>query len=175
MRRLLFVFLVFLGMTTAHAACTGVHDFRFITLEGAQVDLCDHQDQPILAVNTASNCGFTPQFEKLELMHEKYHQKGLLIVGCPSNDFHQEPATNREIGDFCKKNYGVKFLMAEKSSVVGPDANPLYKQLIEATHEPPLWNFHKYLILPNGKVYAFNSDSEPESSRLMRKLQPYLE
>ena len=175
MRRLLFVFLVFLGMTTAHAACTGVHDFRFITLEGAQVDLCDHQDQPILAVNTASNCGFTPQFEKLELMHEKYHQKGLLIVGFPSNDFHQEPATNREIGDFCKKNYGVKFLMAEKSSVVGPDANPLYKQLIEATHEPPLWNFHKYLILPNGHVYAFNSDSDPESPRLMRKLQPYLE
>ena len=174
MRRLLFALLMLLSMNTAQAACTGVHNFRFTTLEGNPVDLCDHSDQPILVVNTASQCGFTPQFEKLEAMHEKYHERGLLIVGFPSNDFNQEPADNKEIGDFCKQNYGVQFPMAEKTSVTGTDANPLYKQLIEATHEPPLWNFHKYLILPNGKVYAFSSDTPPESPRLMRRLQPYL-
>lgn len=174
MRQLLFVFLVFLGMNAAQAACTGLHDFRFTTLEGAELDLCDYQDRPILIVNTASQCGFTPQFEKLAAIHNKYHEQGLLVVGFPSNDFHQEPAGNKEIGDFCKRNYGVQFPMAEKSSVVGPAANALYKQLIEATHEPPLWNFHKYLVLPNGEVYAFSSDTSPESPELMRRLQPYL-
>lgn len=174
MRRLLFALLVLMGMNTAHAACTGVHDFQFRTLEGNPVDLCNHRDQPILVVNTASQCGFTPQFEKLEAMHEKYHQRGLMIVGFPSNDFNQESADNKEIGEFCKRNYGVQFPMAEKTVVTGSEANPLYRQLIEATHEPPLWNFHKYLILPNGQVYAFGSDTSPESPRLMRRLQPYL-
>lgn len=174
MRRLLLIFLVLGGIQTTQAACSGIHDFRFTTLEGVKVDLCDYQGRPILVVNTASQCGFTPQYEKLEAMHEKYRRYGLLIVGFPSNDFHQEPADNEEIGIFCKENYGVQFLMAEKSSVVGPDANPLYKQLIEATHEPPMWNFHKYLILPSGEVYAFSSDTPPESPRLMRRLKAYL-
>lgn len=175
MRRFLFVFLMLLGTNVAQAACTGIHDFRFTTLEGTQLDLCEYRDRPILVVNTASQCGFTPQFEKLVAMHQKYRQKGLLLVGFPSNDFHQEPASNKEIGDFCKRNYGVEFPMAEKSSVVGPSANPLYKQLIAATHEPPLWNFHKYLVLPDGKVYAFSSDTSPESPDVMRRLRPYLE
>jgi glutathione peroxidase len=174
MRCLLFVFLTMLGLNVAQAACIGIHDFRFTTLEGSQVDLCEYRDRPILVVNTASKCGFTPQFEKLEAMHEKYHDKGLLLVGFPSNDFQQEPASNKEIGDFCKRNYGVQFPMAEKSSVVGPDANPLYKRLIEVTREPPLWNFHKYLVLPDGKVYAFSSDTSPESPDIMRRLQPFL-
>lgn len=174
MKRLLLVVLMLLAMNTAHAACSGVHDFRFTTLAGTQLDLCEYQQQPIMVVNTASQCGFTPQFEKLEALHERYHEKGLLVVGFPSNDFHQEPAGNKEIGDFCKRNYGVQFPMAEKSSVVGPDANPLYKQLIAATHEPPLWNFHKYLILPDGNIYAFSSDTPPESPDVMRRLQPYL-
>ena len=174
MRRLLFGLMMLLGMHTAQADCTGVHNHRFATLDGSQIDLCDHKEKPILIVNTASQCGFTPQFEKLEAMHEKYHKKGLLVVGFPSNDFNQEPAGNSEIGDFCKKNYGVQFPMTEKSSVVGPHANPLFQQLIEVTHEPPLWNFHKYLILPDGKVYAFSSDTSPEAPRLMRRLQPYL-
>lgn len=172
-RQLLFV-LLFCCSSAAHAACTGIHNFRFSTLEGDQVDLCEYQHRPILVVNTASNCGFTPQFEKLQAMHEKYRGKGLLIVGFPSNDFNQEPAGNKEIGDFCKQNYGVEFPMAVKGSVVGPGANPLYQQLIAATHEPPMWNFHKYLILPDGQVFSFNSDTVPESPRIMHRLKPYL-
>jgi len=104
MRWALFLFLVVMGMPIAHAACSGIHDFRFTTLQGKELDLCDYQDKPILVVNTASKCGFTPQFTQLEDMYEKYNQKGLLIVGFPSNDFRQELATNEEIGDFCMRN-----------------------------------------------------------------------
>lgn len=169
---LLLVFLV-LNMSVAFA-CEGIHDSRITTLQGDEVNLCDYRDKPILIVNTASKCGFTPQYEKLASMYREYRQQGLLIVGFPSNDFHQEPASNTEIGDFCKRNYGVQFPMAEKSSVTGPEANPLYKKLIQATHEPPLWNFHKYLVLPDGQVLAFNSDIAPDSPRIMRRLHPYL-
>lgn len=172
MRQVLLVFLL-LNISAAFA-CEGIHDFRFTTLEGNKVDLCEYQDRPIMVVNTASKCGFTPQFEKLESMYRKYQDEGLLIVGFPSNDFQQELPSNKEIGDFCKQTYGVQFPMAEKSAVTGPEANELYKKLVQVTHEPPLWNFHKYLILPDGRVLAFNSDTAPDSPRIMRKLHPYL-
>lgn len=108
-------------------------------------------------------------------MYKKYKDNGLLIVGFPSNDFRQEFASNKEIDDFCKKTYAVEFPMATKSSVVGPDANPLYKQLIEITGVPPMWNFYKYLILPGGKqVYTYSSDVDPESAQIMDKLKPYI-
>jgi glutathione peroxidase len=174
MKRVMFLFLFLAGMHTANAACAGIHDFRFTTLQGSELDLCNYQDVPILVVNTASKCGFTPQFAKLEEMYEKYRGRGLLIVGFPSNDFKQEFSTNEEIGDFCVRNYGVQFPMIEKSSVVGPQANVLYKQLIETTHEPPMWNFYKYLVLPDDKIYAFNNDTAPESPDILRRMEPYL-
>lgn len=174
MKKLLLSFLMLMGTSPAFAACKSLYNFQFTTLQGEEIDLCKFQDQPILVVNTASKCGFSPQFGKLETMYKKYRDRGLLIVGFPSNDFQQELATNKDIGDFCKKNYGVHFPMAEKSSIVGPDANALYKQLIHTTNEPPMWNFYKYLILPNEEVYTFSSDTEPESSQIMGRLQPYL-
>ena len=173
MRQVLFLIFLLLSANAAFA-CEGIHNFRFTTLQGTEFDLCEYQDKPVLIVNTASKCGFTPQFEELESMYRKYRDAGLLIVGFPSNDFKQELSSNKEIGGFCKQNYGVQFPMAEKSSVTGPAANGLYKNLIEATHEPPLWNFHKYLILPDGEVLAFNSDTAPDSPRIMRRLHPYL-
>ncbi len=159
----------------SHAACSGLYNHQFTTLQGDKVNLCEHQHQAILVVNTASKCGFTPQFEKLESMYSKYKDKGLLVVGFPSNDFRQEPASNKEIGDFCKLTYAVKFPMMEKTSVVGPQANPLYQQLTGMTQQPPMWNFYKYLILPGGKqVYVYSSDVEPESHEVMRRLKPHL-
>ena len=102
-----------------------------------------------------SKCGYTPQFEKLEGMYKKYKDKGLMVVGFPSNDFKQELDTNKEIGDFCRLTYSVDFPMIEKSAVSGPAADPFYKQLAEATGQPPRWNFHKYLIMPGGtQVYV---------------------
>ena len=126
-------------------------------------------------VNTASKCGYTPQFEKLEALNRRYKAKGLLVVGFPSNDFNQELATNKEIAQFCKLTYAVEFPMIEKASVAGPGAMPLFKQLAAATGQAPQWNFHKYLIAPDGKtVYSYASAVEPDSKELLGRLAPML-
>lgn len=174
MKQVVLGLFLLLGANTVNAACSSLLDHQLTTLQGQKLNLCEYQDKPILVVNTASKCGFTPQFEKLESMYRKHKDK-MLIVGFPSNDFRQEPGNNKEIGDFCKMTYAVDFPMASKSSVVGPNANPFYKQLAGITHQPPMWNFYKYLILPGGKhVYAYSSDVEPEANEIMDKLKPYL-
>lgn len=166
--------LTLFSATQAMAACEGVYNHQVNTLQGQKLNLCQYQNIPILVVNTASKCGFAPQFEKLESLSAKYQGK-LLVLGFPSNDFKQELANDKQIGDFCKLTYGVKFPMATKSSVVGPQANALYKELIDITREPPLWNFHKYLILPHEEtVFAFSSDVSPDSPKIMQILAPYL-
>lgn len=159
----------------ANADCSGIYNHQFSTLQGGKINLCEHQDKVILVVNTASKCGFTPQFEKLESMYQQYQTKGLLVLGFPSNDFKQEPGNNKEIGDFCKMTYAVKFPMVSKSSVTGNNANPLYQALAKATKEAPTWNFFKYVILPNNAgIYAFSSDVEPNSNVIMGKIKPHL-
>jgi len=167
--------LMMMSMTNlASAACSGIYNHQFSTLQGKTINLCDYQDKPILVVNTASKCGFTPQFEDLEAMYRKYQSK-LLVIGFPSNDFSQELSSNKEIGDFCKNTYKVEFPMVTKTSVTGANANPLHKQLIEKTGMAPSWNFYKYLILPSGeKVYAFSSDVKPSSPEILALLKPYL-
>lgn len=159
----------------ASAACSALYNHQLTTLQGEKLDLCDYQDKPILVVNTASKCGFTPQFEALEAMYSKYKSKGLLVIGFPSNDFKQEPGDNKQIGEFCKLTYAVKFPMMSKSSVTGTNANPLYKQLIEKTGQSPQWNFDKYVILPGGKqVAAYSSDVQPDSKEILSKIKPHL-
>jgi glutathione peroxidase len=174
--RLLLMFLLLLfALPAAAAECPSLLDHRYTTLQGGTVNLCDFADGPILVVNTASKCGFTPQFEKLEGMYKKYKDKGLMVVGFPSNDFRQELATNQEIGAFCLLTYDVQFPMIEKSAVTGEAAEPLYKQLREATGQSPTWNFHKYLIAPGAKqVYSFATRVEPDSPEIMGKLLPLL-
>jgi glutathione peroxidase len=174
--RLLLMFLLLLfALPAAAAECPSLLDHRYTTLQGGKVNLCDFADGPILVVNTASKCGFTPQFEKLEGMYKKYKDKGLMVVGFPSNDFRQELATNKEIGAFCLLTYDVQFPMIEKKAVTGEAADPLYKQLREATGQPPKWNFHKYLIAPGAKqVYSFATRVEPDSPEIMGKLLPLL-
>ena len=159
----------------ANAACPDLYNHQVTTLQGDVVNLCEYQDKPILVVNTASKCGFTPQFEQLEGMYKQYKDKGLLVIGFPSNDFKQELTDNKQIGDFCKLTYAVKFPMAAKSSVTGANANPLYKQLIAATGEAPQWNFYKYVIEPKGKaIHAYSSTVLPDSAEIMGKIKPYL-
>ena len=172
---LLATLLVAVTPTTATAACPPLLDHKYKTLQGGEVNLCDYADRPILVVNTASKCGYTPQFEKLEGLYKKYKDKGLVVIGFPSNDFKQELATNKEIGDFCRLTYSIDFPMIEKSSVTGAAADPFYKQLTETTGQPPRWNFHKYLIMPGAKqVYSFNTKVEPDSAEIMSKLTPAL-
>jgi len=163
------------SLMTNAATCPELYNHQYTTLQGEKIDLCDYQDKPILVVNTASKCGFTPQFEALEGLYKKHKDQGLLVIGFPSNDFKQEPGDNKAIGDFCKLTYAVNFPMATKSSVSGANANPFYKQLAQKTGQTPQWNFYKYVILPGGKqVYAYESSVQPDSSEILGKIKPFL-
>lgn len=145
-----------------------------VTLQGKKFDLCKHQGKPIIFVNTASKCGFTSQFEDMENLY-KANKNKLLIVGFPSNDFNQELKTDKEIQDFCKLTYAVDFPMMSKSSVIGPNANPVYKNLEKMTGEVPMWNFYKFLVLPNAKsTHVFSSMTNPKSDKIYKLLEPHL-
>src|SRR6267378_2785322 len=132
-----------------------VYDFKVPALDGGTIDLSAYKGKKLLIVNTASKCGFTPQYADLEKLYEQYKDK-LVIVGFPANNFHQqEPGTNSEISEFCKKNYGVTFPMAEKVDVIGDNTHPLFKYLTEEAKkmgvaDPVIgWNFTKFLIDEN--------------------------
>jgi glutathione peroxidase len=156
-------------------ACPELLNHRFTTLQGQPIDLCRHANRPVLVVNTASKCGYTPQFEKLEALHRRFRDRGLLVIGFPSNDFNQELATNREVAEFCRLTYFVEFPMVEQGAVTGPRANPFFRQLSALAGETPRWNFHKYLIAPDARtVYSFRSQVEPDSADIMSRLKPML-
>ncbi len=139
--------------------------------------LCQYKGKVVMVVNTASYCGFTPQYESLERVYSQYKNRGLVILGFPSNDFgHQEPGSNQEIAEFCSKTYGVKFPMFGKSDVIGRQANPLFKYLTQITKDAPSWNFHKYLIDKKGKVVAsYASDTDPESPEFTKQVNSLLD
>ncbi len=174
-KQFLFSLLLLSGSHMANAACSALYNHQFSTLQGEKINLCDYQDKPILVVNTASKCGFTPQFEALEGLYKKYKDRGLLVIGFPSNDFRQELSDDKQIGDFCKLTYSVKFPMITKTSVTGENANPFYKQLSAKTGQSPSWNFFKYVVLPGGKdVYAFSSDVKPDAVEIVGKIKASL-
>jgi len=132
-----------------------IYDFSVKTLQGKTVNLSDFKGRYMLIVNTASKCGYTPQYADLEQLHEKFGQK-VAVLGFPANNFlWQEPGSDKDIAAFCEVNYGVKFPMFEKISVRGSDKSPLYQWLEAKTGEAPSWNFCKYLISPSGEVMAF--------------------
>ncbi len=139
-------------------------------------DLCQYAGKVVLVVNTASYCGFTNQYEGLEKLYAKYKDKGLVVLGFPSNDFgKQEPGSSKEIADFCYNTYGVKFPMFAKSSVTGPAANPLHASLIKLTGKEPKWNFTKYLLDRHGKVIDYYpSKVTPEDKQLVGKIEQAL-
>ena len=142
-------------------------------LEGPPGDLCRFAGQVVLVVNTASRCAFTPQYKGLEALHERYKDRGLAVVGFPSNDFGaQEPGAEAQIKDFCETTYGVRFALHAKTAVTGPAAHPLYQALRARTGEAPGWNFHKYLISADGRrVQSFESRVRPESETLVRAIE----
>ena len=156
-------------------ACPALLDHRFTSLQGNTVNLCDYANRPILVVNTASKCGYTPQFDKLEALHKQYGKRGLVVLGFPSNDFNQELATNKEIANFCRLTFAIEFPMIEQGAVTGAKASPLFRALSASSGEAPQWNFHKYLIAPDGKtVYGFRSAIEPDGMEIMTRLKPML-
>ncbi len=137
--------------------------------------LCQYSGKVVLVVNTASYCHFTPQYEGLESLYKKYQDRGLVVLGFPSNDFAQETGANGQIAQFCANTYGVKFPMFAKSSVRGDAANALYRQLSQATGRQPLWNFYKYLIGRDGKVIAsYTSLTAPDDAKLVKDIEQQL-
>jgi glutathione peroxidase len=131
------------------------HDFTFSGIDNKPIDMKQYKGHPVLVVNVASFCGFTPQYTELQKLHETYGPKGLVVLGVPSNDFGaQEPKTEAEIAKFCETNYGVTFPMTAKQKVVGMDAHGLYQWIGGEAGEGalPKWNFHKYLIDKDGKL-----------------------
>jgi glutathione peroxidase len=143
-------------------------DFSATTLDGREQDLAEYQDKVVLVVNTASHCGLTPQFAGLETLYEKYVDEGLLVLGFPCNQFaDQEPGTAEEIGEFCRRNYGVSFPMFAKIEVNGDDAHPLFKWLRteeDALAEDIEWNFTKFLVGRDGQVIKrYAPTVEPET------------
>jgi glutathione peroxidase len=144
-----------------------IYDFKINSLEGELIDFSQYKGKTLLIVNTASACGFTPQYKDLEQLHETYGSK-VTILGFPANNFgSQEPGSNLQIAEFCQKNYGVKFQMFEKVSVKGDDQHPLYAYLKEKTGQEPTWNFCKYVVKPDGTVKFFPSKVKPMDQEIL--------
>jgi glutathione peroxidase len=162
----LFAFTLFFMTTTAGS----LYDFKVNSIEGKSIDFSQFKGKNVLIVNTASKCGYTPQYTELQKLHEAYGNK-ITILGFPANNFGgQEPGTNTEIATFCQKNYGVSFQMFEKVSVKGADQHPLYAWLKEKTGQEPGWNFCKYLVKADGTVKYFASKVNPMDAAITGEL-----
>ena len=161
----------------APAACPALLQKTFKRLQDdAPQNLCQYAGKVLLVVNTASYCGFTPQYEGLEKLYAAYGAQGLVVLGFPSNDFgQQEPGKGKDIADFCFNTYGVKFPMFEKSVVTGKNANPLFLELAKAGGGSPRWNFYKYLVGRDGKLIdSYSSMTAPDGSSIVSDVKKAL-
>jgi glutathione peroxidase len=170
------VFGVFTAM--AHAAdCPPLLDTALPTLsDDKPASLCRYKGKVLLVVNTASQCGYTPQYEGLEKLYRRYKDKGLVVLGFPSNDFGgQEPGSDKEIAKFCEVNYGVSFPLFTKTSVAKGAVNPFYAKLAKSTGTAPSWNFHKYLVDRNGaKAWSYDTATDPSDRKLVKEIERLL-
>ncbi len=157
-------------------ACPSVLNHKMDDLDGQPMDLCEFAGKVVLAVNTASYCGNTPQYKGLETIYQKYKDRGLVVVGFPANDFGaQEPGSDKEIRDFCELTYGVKFPMVEKTSVVPGKANPVFEELTAMTDDAPEWNFHKYLLSRDGsQAFSYPARMQPENELIISRIEELL-
>lgn len=157
-------------------ACPATLQHTFPRLQDEKPQsLCQYSGKVVLVVNTASFCGFTGQYKGLEELYARYKDKGLVVLGFPSNDFSQESGSNQQIAEFCENTFGVKFPMFAKSSVKGAEASPLFRQLTELSGTAPRWNFHKYLLGRDGKlVDNYSSLTGPDNKGLVRAIEKQL-
>ena len=175
MKKILFILMAFFGLFSSQAQqAKSIHSFKVKALDGKTIDFSKFKGKKILIVNTASECGFTPQYEGLQKLYETYKDQ-LVIVGFPANNFGgQEPGSNEEIGAFCKKNYGVTFPMADKVSVKGKDIAPIFKFLTDkklngVKSTTILWNFEKFLLNEKGELIdTFVSTTKPTSESITK-------
>jgi len=156
------------------AACPALLDRRMDSILEKPQSLCDYSGKVVLVVNTASQCGYTPQYDGLEALYRRYKARGLMVLGFPMNDFGaQEPGANKEIAEFCVNQYAIDFPMFAKTSL---RTNSLFTDLSKATGQAPKWNFHKYLVDRSGKrVQSFPSAVEPSDPKLVSAIEKLLE
>jgi glutathione peroxidase len=155
-------------------ACPLLLDRTMTSILEKPQSLCEYSGKVVLVVNTASECGYTPQYDGLEALYRKYRARGLVVLGFPMNDFGaQEPGSNKDISAFCVNQYAIDFPMFSKTSL---KTNSLYGDLAKATGQAPKWNFHKYLVDRSGrKVQSFPSAVEPEDPKLVTAIEKFLE
>lgn len=162
----------------ALAAGVGAHGYSFLSIDGGPLPLAQFQGRPVLVVNTASMCGFTSQYDGLQALYDTYRDRGLVVLGVPSDDFGgQEYATESEVKDFCAVNFNLDFPMAGITRVKGRDRHPFYTWAEEALGRSnvPRWNFHKYLIGPDGQaVSAFGTTTKPTSPKVTQAIEALL-
>ena len=160
-------------MSFSVAACPALLDRKVQTIDEREQSLCAYAGKVVMVVNTASQCGYTPQYEGLEALYRKYHARGLVILGFPSNDFGgQEPGSNREIAAFCVNQYAIDFPMFAKTEL---KKSPLFADLAKAAGAAPRWNFHKYLIDRGGKtVLSFDTRVAPGDPKIAAALERLL-
>ena len=156
------------------ASTTSAHDFAFVSIDGEPMPLTAFEGQPILLVNTASRCGFTQQYEGLQTVWEAYRDRGLVVLGAPSDDFRQELADEAAVKHFCEVNFSIDFPMTEIVDVKGPDAHPFYAWAADV-EGAPRWNFYKYLIDGDGAIVGFYpSSTRPTDARLTKAIEALL-
>jgi len=181
MGRLVFILSLFLLAPPVHAEsktpCPPLLDAALPTLSDDKPEpICQYKGKVLLVVNTASQCGYTPQYEGLEKLYKRYKDRGLVVLGFPSNDFGaQEPGSNKEIAKFCEANYGVSFPMFTKTSVARGEVNLFYAKLAKATGTAPGWNFHKYLVDRSGtRALSFATKVAPSDPKLVSEIERLL-
>ncbi len=168
--------LLLLSTRTWAGMCPAFLNHDFTKLHSSEtVNICQaYPGKPLLIVNTASHCGYTPQFKGLEAIHEKYRDRGLVVIGFPSDDFNQEAQTQAETAQVCYVNYGVTFTMLAPLAVTGPAANGVFQELARQSHAPT-WNFNKYLVSGDGRVlHYFDSSTTPESAEFESAIEQLL-
>ena len=165
-------------MATSDTEAGDAYQFEFTSIDGDKLPLAAWRGRPVLVVNTASLCGYTPQYRDLEALYRQYHARGLVVLGVPSNDFgEQEPGTASEIKQFCETNYQVDFPLTEKYRVIGAAAHPFYRWVAASLGEAgaPRWNFHKYLISPDGQLAgAWPSRVRPTDTAITSEIETAL-
>ena len=154
---------------------TTIYDFNAIDIAGEEVSLADYRGKVLLIVNTASKCGFTPQYDGLQALYDRYRHRGLVVLAVPSDDFRQELSSEAEVKEFCEVNFGLDIPMTTITHVRGPEAHPFYASLAAETGFTPAWNFNKVLVAPHGRVAGtWGSMTRPLSGAITRQIETLL-
>ena len=175
MRKILIILFMFSFFSKVTAVSNSTaYDFEFSSIDGNLIKLSQFKGKVVVVVNVASRCGYTPQYEDLQTLWSEYKSKNLVVLGIPTNNFRQEPGSNKEIKDFCETNFGITFPMTEKTNVIGTNSHPFYKWARKdfGIGAIPKWNFHKIIIGKDGKVAStFSSITSPSSKKFINTIE----